>query len=166
MTSSNAQRKCKQSALFQIDAMLENVEKEQQRDILSSALSQTEKDTIAHADVSSIYEGIVVNLPTEHLIRLKNKMYQYISDIFAEDLDDEQFMKWLCGRLGIFYPYFVDRFSTWQKNQLKEVRGKWQISEEVKQEVYDLWIENSIPSVYCRDGQQSIKISKLNYLRR
>ena len=52
------------------------------------------------------------------------------------------------------------------KNQLKEVRGKWQISEEVKQEVYDLWIENSIPSVYCRDGQQSIKISKLNYLRR
>ena len=37
--------------------------------------------------------------------------------------------------------------------------------EEVQQEVYDLWIENSIPSVDCRNGRQSIKISKLNYLK-
>ena len=93
MTNGNAQRKCKQQAIFQTDAMIENVGKEQQQDILSSALSQTEKDTIAHADVSSTYEGIVVNLPIEHLVRFKNEnkysiMYQYISDIFAEHLDD------------------------------------------------------------------------------
>ena len=44
-------------------------------------------------------------------------------------------------------------------------QGKWQILE-VKQELYELWIENSIRSVNCRNGQQSIKISKLNYLKR
>ena len=58
-------------------------------------------------------------------------------------------------KVGIFYYYFADRFSTWQKNHFIEVRGKWQISKEVKQEVYDLWIENSILSVDCRNGQKS-----------
>ena len=82
--------------------MLENVGKEQRQDILSSALSRTEKDTTAHADVNSTYDGTIVNSPTEHLVRLKNEKkysirYQYIADTFNDRLDDEQFMKWLCG---------------------------------------------------------------------
>ena len=81
--------------------MVENVGKEQRQDILSSALSRTEKDTIAYADVNSTYEGTIINSLTEHLVRLKNEKkynirYQYIADTFNDRLDDEQFMKWLC----------------------------------------------------------------------
>ena len=86
MSGGNAQRNRKQRAFFQIYAMLENVGKEQSQDILSSAFSRTEKDTIAHAAVSSIFAIIVVNSLIEHLDRLTNEkkyriMNQYISDI-------------------------------------------------------------------------------------
>ena len=90
----NAQRKHKQQAHFQIDAILESVGKEQQQGISSFALSETEKDTTSHANVSLTYKVIAVNLLIEYLVRLKNKkkcniMCQHISDIFAEHLYDE-----------------------------------------------------------------------------
>ena len=50
-----------------------------------------------------------------------------------------------------------------EKSVYRVIR-KWQILEEVKQDVCDLWIEKSISSIYYRNGRPSIKISKFNYL--
>ena len=88
MTGGNAQRKRKQHALFQIDAKLENLGKEQRQDMLSSSLSRTEKYTIAHAYVSSTYEGVVVNLLIEYLTRLKRENGFYDLKCCAGNCDE------------------------------------------------------------------------------
>ena len=81
--------------------------KEQQQGILSSVLSETKKDTTAHANVSLTYKVIAVNLLIEYLVRLKNKkkcniMCQHISDMFAEHLYDEtiyETVMWMVGNI-------------------------------------------------------------------
>ena len=69
----NAQRKNKQQAHFQIDAILESVGKEQQQGISFFALSETEKDTTSVANVSLTYKVIAVNLLMSTLSDLKTR---------------------------------------------------------------------------------------------
>ena len=48
----------------------------------------------------------------------------------------------------------------------KENRGKKPLSTEIKQQVYDAWISNSIPSTDNRNARSKINISKLQFIKK
>ena len=135
-------------------------------------LDKNSVDTIAHSNVDSVFEGKVVNSLIKRLVQLRNEkkysaLYQLISDIFCDDLDNSDFLSWLCKRMDIKYSYFITRFNAWRKNDFKDVRGKHsKVTPEMSQNIYDLWIENSIPSVDCRNGREFVKIRKSDYVKR
>ena len=54
----------------------------------------------------------------------------------------------------------------WEENKYKEKRGSSSLSLKDKQYIYDLWIENSIPSVEFRNGRDSVKMRCDKYERR
>ena len=48
----------------------------------------------------------------------------------------------------------------------EEQRGNSSLSPEVRQAVYDMWVENCIPSPDARNSRCLVKISKLLYLKK
>ena len=47
----------------------------------------------------------------------------------------------------------------------EETRGRKNLSGEIRQSVYDIWIEHSVNSTDGRNGKNTVKITNLQYLR-
>ena len=54
----------------------------------------------------------------------------------------------------------------WEENEYKEKKGSSSLSQEDKQYIHDVWIENSIPSVDFRNGRDSVKMRYDKYEHR
>ena len=53
--------------------------------------------------------------------------------------------------------------ANWKDRNFTETRGKNELPLEVRQAIYDTWVENSISSTDCHNGQNVINISKHKY---
>ena len=71
-------------------------------------------------------------------------------------------MRWLVDELGIQGKWLIDSINKYQENMFSETRGQQKLSS--GQAVYDIWLENSIPSTNGRHGQNQITISKRKFL--
>ena len=56
-------------------------------------------------------------------------------------------------------------YTKWKGNQFQEIRLRKTLPDDVKQKIYDMWIENSINSTDGRNGRNFINISKKKYLQ-
>ena len=70
-------------------------------------------------------------------------------------------MRWLVDELGIQGKWLIDSINKYQENMFSETRGQQKLSS--GQAVYDIWLENSIPSTNGRHGQNQITISKRKF---
>ena len=63
------------------------------------------------------------------------------------------------------YPYYLlECLKTWSNlSACTETRGRSGISKANRQLLYDEWVENSIPSVDCRNGRQMVNIKENKY---
>ena len=63
------------------------------------------------------------------------------------------------------YPYYLlERLKTWSNlSACTETRVRSGISKANRQLLYDEWVENSIPSVDCRNGRQIVNIKENKY---
>ena len=73
------------------------------------------------------------------------------------------FLRWLASKLNIRLPRFLIYIANWKDRNFVETRGKSELLLEVRQNIYDTWVENSIMSTECRNGQNVINISKHKY---
>ena len=61
---------------------------------------------------------------------------------------------------------FADGFKNWQRNNFLEKRGRKKLPLQMMQIISKVWYENSIPSVDCRNGRESVAIRKSLYAQR
>ena len=48
---------------------------------------------------------------------------------------------------------------------MKKHEGRKKLSDEIRQSLYDIWIEHSVNSIDGRNGRNTVKTTKLQYLR-
>ena len=73
---------------------------------------------------------------------------------FGEQLNDENFLKWIDDKLGIRKSRFVDTMRHWEAILYKESGGREGISFESKQTIYNTCIGNASPSLM--DGMEEM----------
>ena len=78
--------------------------------------------------------------------------------LFGEQLNNENFLKWIVDKLGIRKSRFVDTVRRWEAIQYKESRGREDISFKSKQKIYNTWIENCITSTDGQNGRNVVQI--------
>ena len=61
---------------------------------------------------------------------------------------------------------FIGSYKKWKSNHFLETREKKKLPLDTMQITSDEWYKNSIPSVDCRNGRQSVEIRKALYLQR
>ena len=120
-------------------------------------------------NVNTYYDGIICEGIMKHLKELwDNKKYmQFHKLLYAvcgEELlvNDERFSVWLCGRLDVQHKHarFITYIRKAIENKFIETRGRNPLSPEFKQNIYDIWLENSIPSTDGRNGRNIVSIAK------
>ena len=79
-------------------------------------------------------------------------------------MTNENFLKCLANRLSIGPSKFIVYIQNWRKINFLEVRGLTEMWLEIKQKIYNVWVENSINSMDCRNGRNMINITKCKYL--
>ena len=78
-------------------------------------------------------------------------------------MNDTNFLKWLASKLNIRPCRFFYYVANWKDRNFPETRGKNELPLEVRQTIYDTWLENSISSTDCCNGRNVINISKRKY---
>ena len=86
--------------------------------------------------------------------------------LFGEQLNDENFLKWIANKLGIRKSRFIDTMRHWETIQYKESRGREGITFKSQQTIYNTWIENCITSTDGWNGRNAVQISKRKYLEK
>ena len=84
--------------------------------------------------------------------------------IFGNKMTNEDFLKCLANKLSIGHSEFIVYVQNWRKINFLEVRGLTEMRLEIKQKIYNVWVENSINSMDCRNGRNMINITKCKYL--
>ena len=118
-----------------------------------------------------IKEADVYHSLMKHLKLIKHKRQQFLSLLFKlfgiERLTD------IYRHLFISWPLLsMDRrnlkrsIERWFSSGMEESRGKWALSNEIRQDIYDTWVENITPSTDDRNDRVSVKIAKLAYLKK
>ena len=124
------------------------------QNIVDSALS----DVIVNVNTTSVHETTVVTILIEYLKDLnKNRqdplMRETMNKIFKDKMNDPSFLSWLASKLNIRPSRFFIYIANWRDRNFKETRGTVNsINDELKQETFDTWVENSINST---DGQMA-----------
>ena len=72
-------------------------------------------------------------------------------------------MRWLASKLNIRLSRFFIYIANRKDRNFVETKGKSELLLEVRQNIYDTWVENIIVSTDCRNGQNFINISKHKY---
>ena len=74
-------------------------------------------------------------------------MHETINKIFKDKLTDPSFLSWLASKLNIRTSRFLIYVANWRDRNFKETRVTANsIDDELKQEIFDTWVENSINS--------------------
>ena len=122
-----------------------------------------------NVNTTSVQETTVVTNLIENLKDL-NKNQQYLlmhetmNKIFMVKMTDPRFLSWLASKLNIRTSKFLIYVANWRDHNFKETRGTGNsIDDELKQEIFDTWVENSINSTDGRNGRNLVSISKSKY---
>ena len=83
-------------------------------------------------------------------------------NVFKDKMNDTSFLKWLASKLNRPCRFF-NYVANWKDKNFTETRGKSELPLEVRQAIYDTWVENSISSTDCRNGRNVINIRKRKY---
>ena len=81
-------------------------------------------------------------------------------------LRDSTFLYFLSSQLSTNYSNFKKSVETWFDGGMKFKRGRWTLSLEVRQAVYDTWIDHTITSTDNRNNRATLQISKMEHLQR
>ena len=91
-------------------------------------------------------------------------MHETMNKIFKDKMNDPSFLSWLASKLNIRTSRFLIYVANWRDRNFKETRGTANsIDDELKQEIFDTWVENSINSTDGRNGRNLVSISKSKY---
>ena len=126
-------------------------------------------DVIVNVNTTSVHETTVVTNLIEYLKDLnKNQQYplmhETMNKIFKDKTTDPSFLSWLASKLNIRTSRFLIYVANWRDRNFKETRGTGNsIDDELKQEIFDTWVENSINSTDGRNGRNLVNISKSKY---
>ena len=88
--------------------------------------------------------------------------HKVLLELFGENLKQEKFVRWLAEKLNVLGKQLFDGIEKYCENQYSETRDCQKIQSQ--QAVYDMWLQNSIPSNDVRNGWNIISISKRRYL--
>ena len=91
-------------------------------------------------------------------------LHETLNNVFGEQLNDGSFTKCLSCKLQIRRSKFNEYHSNWRRSLFSENRGRQELSQNVKQNIYDTWIKNSINSTDSRNGRNLVKLSKRTYI--
>ena len=122
-----------------------------------------------NVNTTSVHETTVVTNLIEYLKDLnKNRQYplmhETMNKIFKDKMIDPSFLSWLASKLNIRTSRFLIYVANWRDRNFKETRGTANsIDDELKQEIFDTWVENSINSTDGRNGRNLVSISKSKY---
>ena len=126
-------------------------------------------DVIVNVNTASVHETTVVTNLIEYLKDLNKKqqyplMHEIMNKIFKDKMSDPSFLSWLASKLNIWTSRFFIYVANWGDHSFKETRGTANsIDDELKQEIFDTWVENSINSTDGRNGRNLVSISKSKY---
>ena len=130
------------------------------------------QDEITFSNCDTIFEGKLCAGVLRYFKTLKDKLefrkiFKMLFDMFGDELcDDINFLKWVAKKLGHRQSIFILNYSHWKRMEFVETRGRKVISLEIQQLVCNVWFVNSIPSVDCRNGRESVSIRKSQYFLR
>ena len=65
--------------------------------------------------------------------------------------------------MQIRHSKFNEYHSKWRTSLFSEIRGRQELSQNIKQNIYDTWIKNFINSTDGRNGRNLVKLSKRKY---
>lgn len=132
----------------------EKIENKRKQSRLEKTLSNIKQQLDYSMNVS---ESVVEKLKRDFKDN-KNEALNYIHECFGDMLGDEGFIRWLAKGVG----YKPNRLSQILKENRPNMRNT-KFTNEIYQQIYDFWIENSINS---NESAYNIKrISKRNFLK-
>ena len=165
-------RKSKSRNLKSLHGLLHKVQLKHRRKILEEALTKQTSEAaeeIAFSGAENIFQGKVCSAFLNYLKSLKRNsicFYKLLNDSFGEDLDDEEFLRFLGRKLDIWPHLLRSRLQSWIVREFKESRGRKSLNLEQQQVIYNLWLEYSIPSVDSRNNRNCVKMNRQKYERR
>ena len=163
-------RKRKSRSNSRVMEVLSGLSPEERRDVLRTSLDK-ETDPLIASHSNTVFEAKVNSGIIEYLKKLQKRrkhreLFKLIDEMF-DDIDDE-FLRFLSKKMGVSHNRyrFVESYRNWKSNNFLETRGRRKLPIETLQIIHDVWNENSIPSVDCRNGRESITIRRSLYLQR
>ena len=104
--------------------------------------NKTVDEILKYTKSSDIYEAKMCQSLLNEFSHLHNSkrysaFHEKLHVLFGEQLNDENFLKWITDKLGIRKSRFVDTVRHWETIQHKESRRKEGISFESKQTIYN-----------------------------
>ena len=141
-------------------------------------MTKTEEEVVKLTNPSFILLHILLHMANllnistaliNHLKQLNKNckfplLHETLNNIFVEQLNDESFTKWFSCKLQIRHSKFNEYHSKWRKSLFSEIHGRQELSQNVKQNIYNTQIKNSINSTDGRNGRNLVKLSKRKYI--
>ena len=111
-------------------------------------------------------EALLNDLKSLHDSKKYGVFHARFHNLFGEQLEEENFLRWLASKLNIRQSRFIDSVNNWKLNEYKERSGRDGIPFEVQKIIYDTWIENCTTSTDGRNGRNMVQISKRKYIEK
>ena len=129
-------------------------------------INHSVSDILTNTSCDRYYQTKVCESFLETLKKLnldkKYKELHTILNIFNEQqLIDILFLKWLSQKLKMRTQRFIETVKNWHTRGCEETQGRKNLSDEIRQSVYDIWVEQSVNSTDGRNGRNTVKITKL-----
>ena len=154
-----------------IENMLGGIEKEKKNELIRNVLSRSTaefKDEVMFTRAESLFEAKICGGFIKYLTKLKDEnkdimFSKLVMESFSEDLDDEDFVRYLSKKLSIKPCRLLMKLMNWKEKCFVETRGRNKLDTEIQQTVYDEWLNHCIPSVDDRNNRSTVKMSTLLY---
>ena len=135
--------------------------------------SRKQKEILTHTDGTGVNEADVYQCLIHHLkflLDLGKGRHQFnylLLNMFGCDgLRDLPFLYFLSSQLSTNYSNFKRPIDTWLDGGMMFKRGKYVLALEVRQAIYDTYIDHSVASADNRSNRTSVQISKKIYIQR
>ena len=113
---------------------------------------------------AKVVESVINRLKTLNAEKKYSAFYQLINTFFCNEMEDVSFRKWLCSKIGIRQHRFGENFVQWKERDFHDSRGRCKLKPEVVQQVFDLWVENSVTTTVGSNGRNIVRIGKKRVL--
>ena len=127
-------------------------------------------EILAYTDAVGIKEADIYHNLIKYLKSIKQNRQKFLSLLFnlfgLERLTVSAFVYFLASQLMMDWRNLKRSLQTWFVSGMEETRGKWSLSVDTRQAIYDTWIANTTPSTDARNDRVSVKIGKLEYLKK